>query len=135
MTATTARTRPVAEMLRELLAAYEPFAAPGEEWEDGAEGLDRLIERRDESLARAARILPELEREWSAFLDRKDVAPATRTEAMTLRNQLVSLAMEASRQDRRIAQELGRRVEEGRHQAAESTTRSKAASAYLGASR
>lgn len=123
---------PLTERLETLLVLLEelwqPFAHPSADWNTPA-GLSALIEARDLSLASAAPVLAEVQAEWKRWEAEKP-DDKERARVFSVRNRLVNLALEASRFEINLEENLKRKIDEGRKQAAAATQKLRVATAY-----
>ncbi len=115
-------------MLTELEKVWQPFAHPVVEWTTDT-GLSNLMDSRDESLARAAPLLENVQLCWKQWEESRP-ADQERARVFSARNRLVNLALEASRFETQLETGLRKRIDEGRRQAADSDRRNRAARAY-----
>lgn len=115
-------------LLSKLEEIWQPFAHPRDDWET-SDGLAALIVARDRSLDAAAPVLAEVQAQWKLWeADGPD--DRERSRIFSVRNRLVNLALEASKCEISMEVGLRRKIEEGRGQAAATTRRLSAASAY-----
>lgn len=115
-------------LLAKLEEIWQPFAHPREDWAT-PDGLSSLIASRDRSLEAASPVLAEVQSQWKLWeADHPD--ERERSRIFSVRNRLVNLALEASRCEISLEAGLRRKIDEGRRQAAATTQKLRAATAY-----
>ncbi len=121
----------LAELYEALIGVYAPFSAPGTDWMDGGEPLDRLVQERDRALQEAAPLLEQIRPLWASWQTQSATAtPEERARVGTARSRLVALGVDVSRSDERIARVLQRKVDQLRREAQTAETRHRASNAY-----
>lgn len=122
-------TRDLVAVIDRLVENYAAFSQPGNDWREGGEPLDALVQARDEALEQALPLLDEMKDLWSRW-EAGTPNDAERAAVGQARNRLVSLGLEVTRSDIMLERVLSEKVAKLKAEATESNRKSQASQAY-----
>jgi hypothetical protein len=122
-------TQELVAVINELVANYSPFSHPGNDWRDGGEGLDALVEARDRALENAIPLLDRMKELWALW---ETASPNAHDRAVVgeARNRLVTLGLDVSRSDIMLERVLSEKIAKLKSLASDSNKKSQASQAY-----
>jgi hypothetical protein len=112
-----------------LELAYAPFSDNGSKWKGEIPGLEGIIEKRDQSLAKAEELIGRIQVLWPEWESTSPPADQ-RARIYSARNRIVELGLAVARSDSALQAKVRHKTEELRRQAADSGHRQVANRAY-----